>query len=415
LKIGKNLWNSAVELYRQDNNLSRITLEKTFNIPQASAQAILNMIHNLELFENDVELQPKFKKEISDREINLDSLSYNIKTLDDLLEFSKIDLNVWKVDKVITNTWGNDKNPCYQIKAWLKRKESKDIDVKNTCENVVESIKNYSPKSYIKRDYKQDSCMLELALVDHHYGQMSWADETGQSHYDIKIAEKVYHDAVDYILSSTNGFNFDKILYVVGHDFFNVNSQNNTTAGGTFQDEDCRWQKSFNKGVQIHTDTIEKLKQIADVDVLIMVGNHDTERTFYLGSVLQGRFYNDKNVNINNEPKERKYYQYGKNLIGLTHGYKIKHDRLFGLMPVEAKKQWSDCKYYEWHIGHQHHEEKKILNVSNEESQIRLKILPTLTATDAWHAKNGFLSVRETQSFIWHKEKGNIAQFSYRP
>lgn len=373
------------------------------------------MLHNFELFESDVEINPKLKKEVSDKEIHLDSLSYKIKTLDDLLKFSEIDLNLWKVEKVTTNTWGNDKYPCYQIKAWLKLKDTAEIDIKQTCIEIIDSIKNYSPASNIKRDDLKDSCMLEIALVDHHFGQMSWNNETGQGNYDIKIAEKLYYDAVDYILNSTLNFNFDKILYVVGHDFYNVNNQINTTAGGTFQDEDCRWQKSFNKGVEIHINTIEKLKQIADVETVIIHGNHDEERSFYLGSVLEGRFFNDKNVTINNDPKERKYFQYGKNLIGMTHGYKIKQDRLFGLMPVEAKEQWSKCKYYEWHIGHQHHEEKKILNVSNEQSQVRLRILPTLTATDAWHAKNGFLSVRETQSFIWHKEKGNIAQFNYKP
>jgi len=373
------------------------------------------MIHNLELFESDIELQPKLKKEVSDKEIHLDSLSYNIKTLDDLLKFSEIDLNIWKVEKVTTNTWGNSKYPCYQIKAWLKLKDATKIDIKQTCIKVIDSIKNYSPKSVIKRETLKDSCMLEIALVDHHFGQMSWGKETGQSNYDIKIAEKLYHDATDYIINSTSMFNFDKILYIIGNDFFNVNNQINTTAGGTFQDEDCRWQKSFNIGVQIHIDTVEKLKQIADVHVINVPGNHDSERAFYLGSVLQGRFFNDKNVTIDNEPKERKYYKYGKNLLGLTHGYKIKYDRLFGLMPVEAKNLWSDCKYYEWHIGHVHHEEKKILNINTEESQIRLRTLPTLTATDAWHAKSGYLSIRETQAYIWHPEKGNISQFNYKP
>lgn len=415
MKINKSLWDDVVALYRQDHNLSRVTIEKTFNIPQASAQAIINMLHNIDLFDKDVELHPKLKKEITDKEIHLDSLSYNIKTLDDLIKFSEIDLDKWEIVKVTTNTWGNSKNPCYQIKAWLKLKEAGDVDIGETCKYIVDTIKDYSPVSVIKRDVLKDACMLEIALVDHHYGQLAWGHETGQSNYDIKIAEKLYHDAVDYIINSTSNFKFNKILYIVGNDFYNVNNSLNTTTGGTPQDEDCRWQKSFDKGTQIHIDTINKLKQIADVDAVIVPGNHDSERTYYLGAVLKGRFFNDKNVTINNDPKERKYYKYGKNLLGLTHAYKIKYDRLFSLMPVEAKQYWSDCKYYEWHVGHVHHEEKKVLNINTEESQIRLRTLPTLTATDAWHAKSGYLSIRETQSFIWHPEKGNIAQINYKP
>lgn len=391
-----------------------MTIENTFNIPQASAQAVLNMLQNMDLFDSDIELNPKLKREISENEIHLDSLSYKIKTLDDLLKFSEIDLNIWQVTKIITNTWGNEKYPCYQIKAWLNKKDIKKVNVKETCKNIVDSIKDYSPISVIERETLKDACMLEVALVDHHLGKMAWGKETGQQNYDIKIAEKLYHEAVDYIINSTDKFNFNKILYIVGHDFYNVDNQANTTTGGTAQDEDCRWQKSFDKGVQIHIDTIEKLKKIADVDAVIVVGNHDNERAYYLGAVLKGRFFNDKNVNINNEPSERKYYKYGKCLLGLTHGYKIKYDRLFSLMPVEAKNMWSDCKHYEWHVGHVHHEEKKVLNINTEDTQIRLRTLPTLTALDAWHAKSGYLSIRETQSFIWHPEKGNIAQFNYR-
>ena len=414
MKINKNLWNNCIELYRQDQNLSRVTLEKNFNIPQSAAQAILNMLNNMDLFESDIEINPKIKKEISENEICIDSLSYNIKTIDDLVQFAEIDLSQWKVSKIITNTWGNSKNPCYQIKAWFSKKEIS-VNFEDMQNTVIESIKNYFPESFIKRENIKDSCMLELALVDHHLGKMAWGKETGQENYDIKIAEKIYNSAVDYILSITSNFNFDKILYIVGNDFYNVDNQTNTTTGGTFQDEDCRWQKSFDSGVLIHIATIEKLKKIANIDVVVVSGNHDNERAYYLGAVLKGRYFNDKNVNINNDPLERKYYQYGKNLIGLTHGYKISHDKLFSLMPVEAKNIWSKCNFYEWHIGHVHHENKKILNINTEQSQIRLKTLPSLTAIDSWHAKHGFLALRETQAFIWHPEKGNLAQFNYKP
>lgn len=299
----------------------------------------------------------------------------------------------------------------------MARRYSTIPEIKSAAElfdEVCEAISKNSLASSIKREQKESACMLEVNIVDHHFGQLSWGDETGQTHYDIKISRKLYSDAVDYMLDKSKAFTIDKILYVIGNDFFNVNGQQNLTVHGTPQDEDCRWQKSFVEGVAMHHEAIDKMKQVADVEAVQVPGNHDEERAFYMGEVLKAWFINDKNVTVDNAPLVRKYKKYGKNLLGFTHGYGIKRERLYGLMPIEAKDVWSDCDNFEWHIGHVHHDTQSVLNVGSEASRIRIRTLPALVATDAWHAKNGYLSIRESQAYIWDKELGNIAQINYR-
>lgn len=344
-----------------------------------------------------------------------------INSVEGLLEYYQVDMTKWKKTKQVVNRWGNFDNSNSQIKVWLEPLEDdenkKEFDYwLNLFEEKTKEYKPNINKYIYENKNNKENVMLELGLVDHHLGQLSWKDETGSGNYDIKIARKLYLDAVHYLTECATKYNIDKILYVIGNDFFNVNSQLNTTVRGTLQDEDCRWQKSFNYGVDLFIDTIEFLKQFAPVHIKQIPGNHDQERIFYAGAFLRAWYKDDPNVEIDNEPKSRKYFQYGKNLIGFAHGDAVKKlDRLVALMPLEVSELWSNTKYREWHCGHVHHETKKILILDTEETGIKIRTLSTLVMPDAWHAAHGFISDRQSQGFIWHKEKGNIAEFKYRP
>ena len=84
-------------------------------------------------------------------------------------------------------------------------------------------------------------------------------------------------------------------------------------------------------------------------------------------------------------------------------------------MPVEAKDMWVDTKYWEWHIGHLHHKNTKVLNIDTEEMSLRIKTLPSLVEKDAWHTIKGYSSIKEAVSFVWSQTEGNIAQFNFKP
>jgi hypothetical protein len=344
-----------------------------------------------------------------------------VETVEDLIDYHGIDLDKWKITKKVVNFWGNFDNPNRQIKIWLapieETEEEKELD------HWIELFKQRTEKykhPVIKIEYPKESekekVMLEVGPVDHHLGQLSWGNETGHGNYDIKISRKLYLDAVKYLLSKSTEYHLEKILYIIGSDFFNVNSQLNTTVRGTPQDEDCRWQKSFDWGVDLFVETIEFLKQFAPVHIKQVPGNHDEERIYYAGAFLRAWYKDDPNVEIDNEPKKRKYFKYGKNLLGFCHGDGVrKMDRLINLMPLEVKKEWAETENREWHCGHVHHETKKILILDTEENGVKVRTLSSLVMPDAWHASRGFISDRQSQGFIWHKEKGNIAEFKYRP
>lgn len=343
-----------------------------------------------------------------------------IKTLKDLIKVCEIDTNEWIIERWVCNKWEMGAKlkddtikvtPLYQIKVWLKRNKPV-IDLTQFRDSLVKDMRRFSPK-YPKIKYpKQDPNLLEINLFDLHLGKLAWDEETGHN-FDLQIAENVFDKTIDKLLVQSKPYNVEHISFIVGNDFFNVDNSKNTTTNNTPQDEDTRWHKTFRRGRQLIIKQIDKLSTIAPIDVIIVRGNHDTERSFYLGETLDCWYRKSKDVNIDNNPTPRKYYKYGNNLIGYTHGNEEKVLDLPAIMATEVPKLWAETKYREWHLGHIH-QKKEIKWVSTQEHKgIVIRYMRSLSATDAWHSQKGFIgNVRAGEGFIWNKENGLICQFT---
>jgi len=303
------------------------------------------------------------------------------------------------------------------VKAWLKEKIST-IDPKLEYKELLKDAKDYMPYyKKINSNYKKgkEENLLEISLFDHHFGQLAWQEETGYSNYDIKISEDLACKSFEYIIDRVKYYNIDKILLPIGNDFFNVNNANATTTKGTFQAEDERWKKTFRVGRMLWVKLIEYCSKIAPVDILIIPGNHDEERIYYLGDSLECWFNKSKDINVDNSAKNRKYYQWGKNLIMFTHGNEESKKNLSNLMPVEEPIKWSESIYREIHKGHYHSAKQTAFQLLEEVQGVREWILPSLVSVDDWHSRKGYSAMRETMAMMWDKEKGKTEMFFYHP
>ena len=153
------------------------------------------------------------------------------------------------------------------------------------------------------------------------------------------------------------------------------------------------------------------------VDVIVIPGNHDFERSFYMGKYLEAWFNNDPQVSINCGASPRKYYHFGNLLLGLTHGSEEKESSLPMLMAtdIESKPMWSETKFHEWHLAHIHRKRnvKYEINKSrelNEDLGVTIRYLSSLTGTEEWHHKKGFVgSIKAADAFIWNDIFGLVA------
>jgi len=344
------------------------------------------------------------------------SKSTDIRTLEQLIAFCKVDLSIWEVKKHVVNMWGSEANANFQVKAWLSRLKP-ELNDEEEILNLIEEAKEYAPKypEVNRIDRSESGNLLEVSLFDHHYGQLSWGKETGDRNYDVKISKSLALSSIDYLLSRAEEVNIDRILLPIGNDFFNVDNAFETTIHGTRQAEDDRWKKTFISGRHLWIEIIEKCLSVAPVTIKIIPGNHDGERIFYLGDALECWFHHSKEVDVDNSPPLRKYCEWGHCFIGYTHGDREPKGTLINIMATEKPLEWSRTKYREWHKGHLHAANIKAFQILDEERGVREWILPSLVALDDWHSGKGYSSLRESMAMVWNKDKGKTDIFMYHP
>ncbi len=347
--------------------------------------------------------------------------SSRIKTLEQLLEASKVDLETYFVDRYNVNKWEVSAQidgqlvteELFQVKATLLRNKEKQIR-KRIIDDLKSDFKTYRP---IERSYDNldGDFMLEVNIFDLHFGKLAWGEESGES-FDTKIASDRFHSAIDKLMLRSQGYNISEIVFPIGNDFFNSDKSfpYNSTTKGTPQQEDLRWQKTFRNGRRLIVEAIDKLKEIAPVKVIVVQGNHDWERSYYLGDSIYSWFRNDPHVLVDNAPTSRMYHKFGNSLIGFTHGNNEKVGELPLLMASEQKKLWADTKYHEWHLGHLHHKKQFQFPSVNEQKGCVIRFMRSLSGTDAWHSVKGYVeNVQSAESFIWHKHEGLVSHQFY--
>ena len=268
--------------------------------------------------------------------------------------------------------------------------------------NILEDMDAIITTSHKRRIYpKKGNLMLEVPIMDLHLNKLAWNQETGED-YDSKIAKERFEETVYEILDRVKDKPYEKIIFPLGNDFFNIDSSYNTTTAGTPQDADSRWCKMWTLGVQLLIWAIDKLATIAPIYVFLVPGNHDATTSFYAINTIQAYYKDDENVTIDTNPMSRKYVRFGVNLLGFTHLDK-EGKRIMGNMQQEAPEAWGKSKYREWHGGHLHSEQVI------EASGIHIRNLSSPTGTDAWHFLNGYTgAVARTEIFEWDKLRGLI-------
>lgn len=302
---------------------------------------------------------------------------------------------------------------------WLKDKE-KSIFVKNPnyieSENdfsllqneLIKNLQNYIPKyPTIERTKPNGNKRLFVFdPADIHIGKLCSAFEVGET-YNNQIAVQRVLQGCRGILSEIKENSIDKVLFVIGNDILHIDNAKRTTTSGTPQDTDGMWHTNFIIAKQLYVDIIEILMQIADVHVVYNPSNHDYTNGFFLAQVIETHFKDCENVTFDTTIAHRKYFVYGKNLIGTTHGDGAKAQDLPLLMAHESK-DWSNCKHKYIYTHHMHHK------ISKDYMGVCVETLRSPSGTDSWHHRNGYQhSPKAVEGYIHDKEHGQIQRLTY--
>ena len=374
------------------------------------------------------------------KEITVDTAE-ECRTLEDMIRICKIDLEVWEVERWVANKWevgmkvpavddgrghwsrNIDRpvvTPLYQVKVWLRKRSLEERSIKAALDAVLADIKMEIKRkpAIVKHTFVPNDYLFEFAPFDLHMGKYTWGEET-VTNYDIDIATDLFNASLDFLLSRalklTDG-HLDRVLCVFGNDVSHIDTKQATTTAGTYMDVDGRYVKVYRRICEVHRRTVDILKQVAPVDIVVIPGNHDEITAFHLGELLKARYEGDKHVYVDNSPRPRKYYEYGVNLFGFAHGHVERPSELPLCMAREEPEKWARCESREWHIGHLHKNEswsaKGRINSGHIEQDyfadkgVRIRRLTSLSGHDQWHTKNAFMDRRACEAFVFHKTAG---------
>ena len=302
----------------------------------------------------------------------------------------------------VSNYWFKGKQYSIHVKG-EKGKSYEEIR-----DEIVQSMNEHSPKyETIIRSNIVDGHLLVVDPADIHIGKLATSFETGED-YNSQIAVKRVLEGVRGIIQKASGFNIDKVLFIGGNDILHVDTPKRQTTSGTPQDTDGMWYESFLIAKQLYIDVIELLMQIADVHFVFNPSNHDYTNGFFLADVIQSWFRNSPNITFDCSIAHRKYFTYGSNLIGTTHGDGAKPQDLPLLMAQESPKNWAETKHRYVYSHHLHHK------ISKDYIGVTVESLRSPSGTDSWHHRNGYEhATKAVEGFIHHKEFGQVARLSH--
>jgi hypothetical protein len=406
----KNPGNITRDFYRANSKFTRAEWQKFF--PKFS-----DFLSAADITPKSTQPEEPETSEIVGDTWNLVLPKTRIHTLDQLLEYCEVDQSIWEVERFLVNKWEMGyKNKAdkaeveqlFQVKATLRRK----LEVLAVREEIADlkrcaMLEAREPEP-IERPVQASGNMLEVNIPDVHFGKLAWPVETGYEPYDTKIAAVTYLRAVNTLVDRVSGYKFDQIVYVVGNDIFNSDDLESRTTKGTVVTTDGRYHKTFYKVRHTITETIELLRKIAPVKVIMVPGNHDNLSVWHLGDSLECTFAKYPDVEIDNVPKYRKYHRFGNVMLMLTHGDKGKRTDYPLLMATEQPEMFGATKYREAHTGHTH------MTKLDEQHGVRVRVLPALCPPDDWHSENGFVgNLRNAEAYIWNKDEGLIGMSIY--
>ena len=272
---------------------------------------------------------------------------------------------------------------------------------------MIKDMNAYSPKyPTIKRNKNKDGHLLVVDPADIPIGKLCSSFETGED-YNSQIAVKRVMDGVNGLLDKASGWNFDKQLLIIGNDILHVDTPKRTSTAGTPQDTDGMWYDNFLIAKNLYIKIIETLLQTSPVHIQYDPSNHDYTNGFFLADSVNSWFSKCKDVTFNTSIAHRKYFTYGKNLIGTTHNDGAKETDLALLMAHEASEHWANCVHRYFYTHHIHHKKSK------DYMSVCVEALRSPSGTDSWHHRNGYQHApKAVEAFIHHKEHGQIARLT---
>ncbi|PIG96870.1 phosphohydrolase [Deinococcus sp. UR1] len=358
---------------------------------------------------------------------------------EELMRRAGVDLTVWEIERSVVSQWqmgsmprrvGNDVDgwrressdaivtPLYSVKVYLKRRTDTLIIEQFKADALAEIRAAAAPLNAQARPPRRRPSgarqLLYVGAHDIHVGKLALSLETMQQ-YGTEIATRLATDSLDKLLQEAEPHGIARIVLPVGHDLAHFESGRNATSNGTPQDVDGRFRMMRREAYNLTVRLVQRAAEVAPVDVIGVPGNHGYDTDLAIAERLEARFHDHKHVQVQVPLSPRSYYRYGCTLLGLTHGNDIKMGALPLTMADEMPEAWAQTTDREWLLGHFHAKQTyQLAHAETEHRGVRVRILPSISAVDYWHAVHAYSNVRAMEAYRYDLQDGYAGHHSVR-
>jgi hypothetical protein len=289
---------------------------------------------------------------------------------------------------------------------WVKTGAGQ-VDPAAFCKEMEEHFANFKPAATPRAapDITYEDNLTLYPWSDPHFGLTVWGKEASEN-WDLKIGVKTIRETFAQVVARTAPTKH-AILLVGGDTLHADNNLNRTPQSGHALQVDGRHQKVILTACEtIVANTDLCLTKHENVELIVIPGNHDETSAYPIAMFLHAWYRNEPRVTVDLSPSLFRFREFGKVMIGTTHGHAAKAKDMPSIMAAREAAAWGRTRHRFVHTFHVHHSSKQV----TEHGGCILETHQIIAPQDAWHFNSGFLSGRSLQSICYDRERGEVSR-----
>jgi predicted phosphodiesterase len=311
--------------------------------------------------------------------------------VDDLLQ---------KRRRELAQEWENEK--LKQIKAEAedyRRIRQGQIEPLKTALSQLDLTTNdtdYEIKTRTEGAENEDYCAL-VGIADCHIGYSDFDEDE----WSVRDSGDRVIEAYKKVLERTlNNGTPERIILAFLGDFFHVDRESLSTSYGTQLEAEGLVEDILQEGYRVAHTLVEMAKEVAEVSIRVVEGNHDRVTSKGMAIHLD-KVFDDCNTDL--DFRERQYVTYEDNLICLWHGDTIRDRNIPNVMADEASDLWGETDNRYVAYGHIHPE-----RINDEHRGVTLVRLAGPSGRDEYDYSHGYDPANALTCLRLHPSEGKI-------
>lgn len=253
--------------------------------------------------------------------------------------------------------------------------------------------------------FKHDADLMNLyILTDMHLGMMAWGEETGEEDWDLKKGEETAMKWIDLALARSPDSEVG--IFAQLGDFMHWDSWEAVTPASRHNlDADTRLQRVIRGALRVRRYIIEAmLKKHKKVIVLMADANHDPTGGAWLRESTAELYADEPRVEVINNADTYYCIEHGLCSLFFHHGHKRQGNNAAPVFAAKFREVFGRTKFSHAHIGHLHSDEVV------ENPLMKVERHRTLAPSDAYSAKGGYISGRDSKVITYHAKYGELTR-----